>query len=511
MSDWSAGYVSDVGYTFGYFPELNPLRTRLAFLNHGLVFPEVATACELGFGQGISVNIHSAASQTEWYGTDFNPSQAGFAQEMAKAAGAGVKLTDDDFERYLNRDDLPDFDFIGLHGIWSWVSDRNRQTIVEFIRRKLKVGGVLFVSYNTYPGWASFAPLRHLMTQHAETLGAEGKGTINRVNEAVAFAENLLQTGPLYAKANPQSVDRLAKIKDQNAYYLAHEYFNKDWHPMHFADVANWLEPAKVQYACTAHYLDQIDVLNLTKEQQQFLNNVPDPKFRESVRDFMVNQLFRRDYWVKGVRRLNPVEQAETIRKQRVLLVTPVDEISLKVSGSLGEANMNEGFYKPVIALFADHKIKTIGQVEQELKDKQIPFAQLMQIIMVLSGIGNLRPVQDDQVISKSRKQSDRLNRYILNMTRGSSEVTVLSSPVIGGGFTVNRYQQLFLLGLLNNKNTPDELAQFAWSIFSIQGQKLLKEGKRVESTEENLDELNKHANKFLATYLPILKVLQIA
>jgi hypothetical protein len=41
MSDWTAGYVADVGYTFGYYTELNPLRLRLAFLNAGLAFPEV--------------------------------------------------------------------------------------------------------------------------------------------------------------------------------------------------------------------------------------------------------------------------------------------------------------------------------------------------------------------------------------------------------------------------------------------------------------------------------------
>ncbi|MGB4246724.1 MAG: methyltransferase, partial [Pseudohongiellaceae bacterium] len=76
MSEWSAGYVADIGYTFGYYPELNPLRVKLAFLNNGLVCPEFTTACELGFGQGMSANIHAAASVTRWYGTDFNPSQA---------------------------------------------------------------------------------------------------------------------------------------------------------------------------------------------------------------------------------------------------------------------------------------------------------------------------------------------------------------------------------------------------------------------------------------------------
>lgn len=51
MSDWTGGYVADIAYTHGYYPELNPQRLKLAFLNAGYAFPETGTACELGFGQ----------------------------------------------------------------------------------------------------------------------------------------------------------------------------------------------------------------------------------------------------------------------------------------------------------------------------------------------------------------------------------------------------------------------------------------------------------------------------
>ena len=84
--------MSDIGYTLGYYTELNPLRVRLGLLNAGLAYPEVGTACELGFGQGLSTNIHAAASMTQWHGTAFNPAQAGFAKELAAASGAAARL-----------------------------------------------------------------------------------------------------------------------------------------------------------------------------------------------------------------------------------------------------------------------------------------------------------------------------------------------------------------------------------------------------------------------------------
>jgi len=80
QSDWTAGYVADIGYTYGYYLELNPQRVKLAFLNAGLVSPEFGTACELGFGQGLSANMHAAASVCSWHGTDFCPSSNGLRQ-----------------------------------------------------------------------------------------------------------------------------------------------------------------------------------------------------------------------------------------------------------------------------------------------------------------------------------------------------------------------------------------------------------------------------------------------
>lgn len=511
MSDWTSGYVADIGYTHGYYHELNPLFLRLAFLNQGLVFPEVGAACELGFGQGLSANIHAAATLTQWHGTDFNPSQASFAQELAAASGAGAKLNDDAFADFAGRSDLPDFDYIGLHGIWSWISDANRQVIVDFINRKLKVGGVLYISYNTLPGWATFAPIRHLMSAHAEVLGAEGRGILNRIDGAIEFVEKLLATNPTFSRANPLVGDRLRKMKEQNRHYLAHEYFNRDWHPMHFATIGQWLEGAKVQYACSAHLFDHVDAINLTEEQQTFLRDIPDPMFREATRDFMVNQQFRRDYWVKGARKLSVVDRSELIRAQRVVLAVPRQDVPLKVSGALGEAKLNESVYNPILDLLADHKPHTIGQMEASLRDKSISLAQIIQALLVLFGAKHVLPATEDNLIARARKQTDRLNSHLCLKARGSNDVSHLASPVTGGGIVVTRIQQLFLLSLGQGRKQPSDWAAFAWQVLSSQGQRMIKDGKTLETPEENLADLTAQAVAFAEKQLPILKALQIA
>lgn len=511
VADWTSGYMSDIAYTFGYYSELNPLRAKLAFANAGVAFPDVRFACELGYGQGISVNVHAAASQAEWWGTDFNPSQVVFAQEMAAASGSRARLLDQSFAEFGARTDLPEFDYIGIHGIWSWISDANRKVLVDFILKRLKVGGVLYISYNAMPGWAAFAPMRDLLNEHAETMAAPGRGILNRVDAALDFAAKLLQTNPVYARANPQTAERIQTIKGQNRHYVSHEYFNREWLPMSFSKMAEWLGAAKVSYVCAAHPLDDIDPINLTPDQQGFLREIPDPMFRQTVRDFMMNLQFRRDYWVKGARLLTPVEKIEALRPQSIILSAEREDVTMKTRGALGEATMNESIYAPVLEVLADHKPKTLAQIEKAVAGKNINFAQMVEAVMVLIGSGHAQPVQDKSAAAASKPQVDRLNAYLMDKSRGSNDLNYLASPITAGGVNVPRLSQLFLLAEKQGKKSPAEWTEFVWDILSQQNQRLLKDGKALETAAENLSELKRMATHFAEKQLPILAALGIS
>jgi SAM-dependent methyltransferase len=512
MSDWTSGYVADIGYTYGYYTELNPLRVKLAFLNAGLVAPEMGTACELGFGQGLSTVMHAAGSVVHWCGTDFNPAQAGFAQDLERVSETGARLYDEAFDQFCNRDDLPEFDYIGLHGIWSWISDENRAVIVDFIRRKLKVGGVLYISYNTQPGWAPMVPMRDLLTQHADVMGSDGEGIVSRIDGALAFADKLLATNPSFVTTNPMVVTRINQIKQQNRHYVAHEYFNRDWEPMSFAKMTEWLRAAKLDWACSAAYTDSVDAVNLTADQQALLKEISDPMFKQSVRDFCVNQQFRKDYWVKGARKLTTLDQAEAIRQQKIILAKPRADVSLKIKEGV---TLQEAVYVPILDILADYKPRTIAQLEQELKaseaGKGIQLSQLVQAMMILSGTGALLPAQDADVVQKLKKRTDRLNQHLMNKARSNSELNYLASPVTGSGVVVLRFDQLFLQALTAGQKQPVDWAHHAWSILQLQGQRLTKEGQIIESPEENIRELTQRAEEFAEKHLPLLKALQIA
>jgi SAM-dependent methyltransferase len=510
VSDWTAGYVADLGYTYGYYPELNPLRIRLAFLNQGLLFPDVGSACELGFGQGVSTNLHACASITQWYGTDFNPAQAGFAQDLATASRSGAQLYDDDFAEFANRPDLPDFDFIALHGIWSWVSEDNRKKIVDFVRRKLKVGGVLYISYNTLPGWSDFLSIRHIMFEHASMLGSQGEATINRVNNAMAFANKVVSVDPLLLQAAPKVKEQLLRMQSHDRHYIAHEYFNRDWQPMHFSEVAQLLASAKLQFACSASYLDAIDPMHITPEQKQVLDNIPDQVLREGVRDVMLNRRFRKDYWVKGARRLSAVKRIEMLRKQRVVLTKAVADVPIHIMTHKGEAQLNEALYRPLLDLMADHVPRSLGEMETALQHKGIQGGQLLIATMTLTEFGNLTPVQDDEQVSQVEDACQRINAQLMANACEDADVQFLVSPLTGGGVPVSRINQLFLLAVSEGHPLPKAWAQRAWEVLSSHGQSLVKDGKTLQSSEANLAELLAQAQSFVDKQKPLLKALRV-
>ena len=337
-----------------------------------------------------------------------------------------------------------------------------------------------------------------------------GAGILSRLDASLEFTQQLLDTQPTFAAANPLVKDRFAKLKEQNRNYLAHEYMTHDWHPMYFADLARWLEPAKLTFACSANLLDHVDALNILPAQQKLLAGIPDPQFRQTVRDFVVNQQFRKDYWVKGARRLSPLRQAELLRGHRVVLVTPRADVPLKVQAAAGQGTLSEGVYAPILDVLSDHGIRTLGEMETVVAGKGISFAQLVQAVVVLAGMGHVMTAQDEPAIGAARKTTRPVNQALMQLARSPNDISHLASPVTGGGIAVARFAQLFALALQNGRKQPADWAAFVWQLLAAQGQSILKEGKALEGADANLAELNQQARAFADKQLPLLRALQV-
>ena len=106
MNDWNEGYFTSSTYTYGYYRELSPTFQKFCLLIRGFdspPFDQNSRHCELGYGQGVSINIHAASTPGHYVGTDFNPAHAAHANELNRASGSGAELFEDSFEQLLTR------------------------------------------------------------------------------------------------------------------------------------------------------------------------------------------------------------------------------------------------------------------------------------------------------------------------------------------------------------------------------------------------------------------------
>jgi hypothetical protein len=513
MSGWSSGYVADLGYTYGFYRELTPALLSLVALARGQYALEPGASmqyCELGCGQGLSVNLLASANpQVQFHATDFNPSQISGARTLAAEAGLNnVKFYDTSFSHFADEPGLPNsFDIIALHGIYSWINADLRASVVDFIDRKLKVGGLVYISYNCLPGWSAVAPMRHLMYLHGK---AQGGPTGSRLKPAIDFVETIQKAGAAYFRAVPGLPERLEKTKSHNQNYLAHEYFNDAWDLFYHSDVVSDLDAAKLTFVGSAALLEQVDAVNLTPEQQQIMNGIADPTMRETVRDYMMNQQFRRDVFIKGPLTLSQRQAQEAWLDTRFALSVRRDTFEMKVNGTLGEASLQNDVYEPILDRLAEGP-KTVRELIANPIIAALGWARLQQALVIIVGTGHVQPCLPAKDDSKRAKTTKAFNRAVILRARDSADLQYLASPVTGGGLAVGRFQQLFLYAVSEGKKQPADWAEFAWQILSGQGQYIIKDGKALESPDENLAELKAQAATFAENQLPVLRSLGVA
>lgn len=513
MNAWASGYVADLGYTYGFYRELTPNLLSFAALALGRHGPDASAPldyCELGCGQGFSMNLLAAANpHMRFHATDFNPAQIAGARRLAAEAGlSNITFHDTSFADFAEEVSLPDtFDIISLHGIYSWVNADLRAAIVDFINRKLKVGGLVYISYNCLPGWSAAAPMRHLMYLHGKT---QGGPTGNRLQPALDFVASIQKSGAAYFRANPGLDQRFEKLRDQNRNYLAHEYFNDAWDLFYHSDVVRDLDAAKLTFVGSAALLGQVDAINLTAEQQQVMAGITDPVLRETVRDYMMNQQFRRDVFVKGPVPLTPRLAQDIWLEQRFALSTRRDDIELKVKGTLGEAALQEEVYRPLLDGLADGP-KSVRDLVANATIANLGWTKLRQAFTMLVGAGHLQPCLPARDDAKRAKGTRVFNQVVMQRARDNGDLAFLASPVTGGGVAVSQFQQLFMLALGEGKKQPEDWAEFAWKVLNEHNQRIIKKGKRLVTPEENLAELQEQAATFAEKQLPVLKSLGIA
>lgn len=207
------GYITDVTYTDAFYGNLNPvLLNYIAGINGMNPSDNLQKFdyCELGCGKGLTLNLLADANpDSRFYGVDLNYEHVRHARETAEAGGLqNVTYIEQSFANLL-RQDLPDFDYITLHGVYSWISPELRTSIVEFIGRKLKPGGIVMVSYNALPGKALEKSLRDMMLTYTAPMDID---VLEKAKHGIAYLDFLHKHNAPFFQQNPEAGKKLQRL-----------------------------------------------------------------------------------------------------------------------------------------------------------------------------------------------------------------------------------------------------------------------------------------------------------
>jgi SAM-dependent methyltransferase len=513
MSAWGSGYVTDLEYANGFYREQAPEHLRLMCLLCGVEPPALDagfTYCELGCGTGITSLILAAANpEARFVAVDFNPSHILYARRLARASGLNnIEFHEAGFDDLVNGrgPTLPAFDFITLHGVYSWVAPGVRASIVQLIEKTLKPGGIVYVSYNAMPGWAACLPVQRLLYDVAE-LGWERSDS--RMQRAVGVLAKLNEAEAAALKNNVFVKEILKYTTVGRHPYLVHEYLNGSWAPQYHVDVARDLAAAKLTYVGQADPITNYLEFILTPAQREIVMRAESSPLRETLLDLCIDRRFRQDVFIRGYRRMSPPKQAALLRQVTMALMVPRSEVKLKLTIPAGEAELPEATFGPMMDALEERPRK-VGDLLDLAASKAERGTPAAEVIAILMSSKQAFPLKDD-VGAGDQAIADRLNRVLLDQVEAFDPNSQIGLAVadLGGGLSCSFVDALVLrVAISGADNVVERAAAEALRLTVSRGDRVLRDGKAVENEEEALEIVRNKVRQVTATKLPVWQKL---
>ena len=443
------GYVTDIPYLRDFKAMLAPAWLDHVALVCGVEPPDRRNGfawCDLGCGQGVTANILAATHpQGIFHGIDFMPAHIDHARRLAAEAGTtNLRLDLADFATATELD-LPPFDYIVAHGVYSWVDAAGQAALRGFIDRHLKPGGLVYISYNAMPGWARDLPFQHLVRELGTTLPGDAAAGFAA---AAAIARALADAGAPALLPSATLADLKARPQDYAPAYLVHEFMHAGWRPLYVTEMRPQMAAIGLAPVGSATLIENFDALVFGESARAILSEIADPDARELIRDFLLDQRLRRDVFDRGNRRLDPAERARRLLASSYGLARPAATIGYSIKTVAGERGCDSATARAIIAALA---------AGPRPADELIALPGLLENLLTLCAADQIIPVEPGHVSVAA------LNRAIGRRIGGPEEIGWLALPC-GTALAADRR----LLGLLRDGGRIDEGRYPGWRDFLV-------------------------------------------
>lgn len=261
------------------------------------------TYCDLGCGNGMTLNVIATSyPEASFYGVDINPGHIAEGRSLAERGGLrNVTFVEASFAD-LQTQDLPQFDYITIAGIYSWLSGDMRAAITRFLESHLKPGGYVYIHFAALPGSMNSDALYTFIQAVAERVQG---GSVPRFTKGVEVAQSLAGVGALFFRANPVAQRHLEHIVSVDKQGMAHEVLNSRIHSLYHFEVRRELAKAGLDFVGHANHERNYPELSMARELTPPLEAIAaefgrDSALYETASDFVLQSSVRFEIYRKA-------------------------------------------------------------------------------------------------------------------------------------------------------------------------------------------------------------------
>lgn len=468
------GYILDEPYISRFYDLQTPARMSYSIQSAGFehdMANKPFRYCELGCGNGVTIIMLAALHpDSAFVGIDLNPDHIETATNLAREAGLkNITFMRADFDEATQQNPEP-FDYITVHGVYSWVDAAVRTSMFEFIARFLKSTGISYISYNSNPGWAAKEPIWRLLNRYSR--GVAGN-SVEKMKESLKFVEFLSSSEAPYFHENPAAREHLQYLKSEDIHYIAHEFCNDNFSPVYCSDAFNHAGQYGLHFVAQSESAYNLPFERVAEAYRGYLESMPDRIEQEIWSSLLRNDFFRTDLYTKILPQQKAIEDSP-IWDRVFMLIHAADDIPDTLTCGSRELETGDALVAALIAVAGGTPTTLRDMLKHERLRRYSPrmimeTAQLLELSGYFAFL--LRPPV--KVAKRAAKAGDTGEtwqfakpsfRALLAMNLHANEFGHLAAPSLGSTLRFELMEALALLAL-DGRSREAAAEEFARSL----------------------------------------------
>lgn len=449
MKTTTGGYVTDTAYVAEFYGDHAPAHMNLIAASNGYrprPLDGGFTWCDYGCGNGITANVLAGCfPDAKFYGVDFLPAHTRMAELLSMRGGLSNTVFIQKSFTELGENEIPALDFAVMHGVLSWIDDPTRNALLDDAARRLKPGGLLLTGTNAMPGWAAKLPMRNMVY----SLSRDGQNSMERAQTGLDWLKKLKGANVKYFRDNPALAEAVDELERLDLRYMAHEYFNENLRAFYFAELKAMMEARGLRFAgCARLFLNMVDLAVPHALQDEFRAAKTRAEL-EAKRDFIRNETFRRDVWIKG-EPLKSEEEWLAVNEDQVFgTLDPLSKIDRVVAfGDLQLSYENEPF-AAMLKLVAAHAVSIREMAASAALAGLSPWTRFEAARLLAAGGQVLSFPSSTRMVKvpkNARLSMPAINRGMIRELGTSIPKIALAAPNAGTGIEISNIDAILLL-----------------------------------------------------------------